>query len=103
VTKFRSWNEALAGRLHRHVAVDRDAEARRRARARWPIARFQAGQEPSDDLSDVTTPVERIAMMAELAHAAWTLAGRQLPDYKRSDIPGRLFRPGETRPDDDDA
>jgi hypothetical protein len=85
------------------VASDPNAEARRRARASWPVARYEAGEVPSDDLSDVTTPSQRIAMMAELANAAWKLAGRPLPDYDRSQIPGRLFRPGELRPEDDDA
>ena len=85
------------------MASDRDAESRRRARADWPVTRYRSGEEPSDDLSDVTTPAERIAMMAELAEAAWKIAGRPLPSYERSNIPGRLFRPGEPRPDDDDA
>ena len=85
------------------MASDRDAESRRRARAGWPVTRYLAGEEPSDDLSEVTTPAERIAMMSELAEAAWSIAGRQLPTYDRSNIPGRLFRPGEPRPDDDDA
>jgi hypothetical protein len=86
------------------VASDRrDVESRRRARATWPVARFTLGEEPPDDLSEVTTPVERVAMMAELAEAAWRMAGRPLPDYDRRNIPGRLFKPGEPRPDDDDA
>jgi len=79
-----------------------EAVARRRlARARWPIARFELGREPSDDLSDVTTPAERIAMMRELAESAWALAGRPSPTYDRSSIPTRIFRPGTTPPDDD--
>jgi hypothetical protein len=78
-------------------------EARRRARATWPIARYQLGEEPSDDLSHLTTAAERIAMMWPLAEAAWRLAGRPLPAYDRSNLPGRLWRPGETRPDDDDT
>jgi hypothetical protein len=87
------------------VAVDPgDARERRRAaRASWPIARFRLGEEPPDDLSDVTTPAERIAMMWPLAVAAWRLAGRPLPAYTRRDIPGRLFPPGTRPADDDDA
>jgi hypothetical protein len=80
-----------------------DAESRRRDRASWPVATYRAGEEPSDDLSDVTTAAERVAMMAELAESAWRIAGRPLPSYSRGNIPGRLFRPGERRPDDDDA
>lgn len=85
------------------MASDRDSESRRRARAQWPVTRYVSGEEPSDDLSDVTTAEQRVAMMAELAEAAWRIAGRPLPTYTRSNIPGRLFRPGELRPDDDDA
>ena len=76
-------------------------ERRRAARAAWPIVRSRLGEEPSDDLSDVTTPSERVAMMWVLAESAWKMAGRPIPDYTRSNIPARLFRPG-TRPPDDD-
>jgi len=53
-------------------------------------------------LSEVTTAAERVAMMAELAEAAWRLAGRPLPSYDRRHIPSRVFRPGSARPDDDE-
>ena len=42
-------------------------------------------------------------MMEELAVSAYKLAGRDLPVYDRHQMPGRLFRPGEARSDDDDA
>ena len=80
------------------------AEARRRAaRATWPIARFALGDESADDISAVTTPAERIAMMRELAETAWKLAGRPLPTYDRRHIPARLFRPGTPPLPDDDV
>jgi hypothetical protein len=80
------------------------AEQRRAARARWPITRHRLGDgEPSDDLSDATTPVERVAMMWMLAVSAWTVAGRPLPTYDRRAIPAQLFRAGTPRPPDDDA
>jgi hypothetical protein len=86
------------------MAIHADgAEERRRARARWPIARFRLGQEPPDDLSAVTTPAERIAMMWALAESAWKVAGRSWPAYGRANLPARLFRPGTRPPDDDDA
>jgi hypothetical protein len=85
------------------ASEEQERDARRRARASWPIHRYQLGEEPSDDLSDSTTPGERIAMMWPLAVAAWQLAGRPLPTYDRSQIPGRLWHPGEPRPDEDDA
>ena len=78
-------------------------EERRLSRARWPIARFRLGEEPLDDLSESTTPRERIAMMWFLAEAAWKVAGRPWPRYERRDIPSRLFPSGTAAPDDDDA
>jgi hypothetical protein len=61
------------------------------------VARFRLGEEPADDLSEVTSQAERIAMMWPLALAAWKVAGRTLPTYDRSSLPARLFRPGEER------
>jgi hypothetical protein len=80
---------------------DQDRERRRIARATWPVAEYRLGEEPADDLSDTTTPSERVGMMAELALAAWRLAGWPLPEYERHNAPGRLFRPGTPRPDDE--
>jgi hypothetical protein len=59
--------------------------------------------EPLDDLSEVTTAAERIAMMWPLAESAWRIAGRAIPDYDRRTTPTRCFPPGTHRPDDDDA
>src|SRR5439155_477366 len=69
------------------------------ARARWPIARFRLGEEPPEDLSQVTTHTERIAMMWFLAETAWKVAGWPWPRYERRTIPARLFRPGTPPPD----
>jgi hypothetical protein len=66
------------------------------------MARFRLGDEPSDDLSDVTTAAERIAMMWQLAESSWRVAGRALPTYDRHTTPARLFPPGTPPPDDDD-
>jgi hypothetical protein len=87
------------------MAPDSDGprERRRAQRAGWPIARYRLGEEPSDDLSAVTTPVERVAMMWTLAQAAWKMAGRALPTYDRRNLPGRLFPAGTPRPREDDA
>jgi hypothetical protein len=71
-----------------------DAEARRRARATWPIACHALGREPSDDLPHTTTPQQRIAMMTELSEAAFAIAGQVPPRYTRSNMPGRIIRPG---------
>ena len=73
--------------------------SQREQRAQWPIVRYRLGDEPGDDLSDVSSAAERIAMMWPLAQAAWTLAGRPLPAYQRGHIPAVLHR---VRPPDDD-
>lgn len=73
------------------------AEARRARRASWPIRRFELGQEPSDDLSEWTTANGRLAMVWPLTLLAWSLAGREVPDYDRRDLPGRVLRAGDER------
>lgn len=67
------------------------AEERRDARGSWPVKAFRLGKEPGDDLSERTTPEERIAMMWRLASDAWTSAGRRLPAYTRDRMPGRVI------------
>ena len=59
------------------MASDRDAESRRRARADWPVSRYLVGEEPSDDLSDVTTPAERIAIRRREVETSEREAQRQ--------------------------
>lgn len=68
-----------------------------RSRSNWPIRRYQLGAEPPDDLSGVTTAAERLGMMWPMAREGWRLAGRELPVYPRSEIPMRLYAPGEPR------
>ena len=78
-----------------------EAEARRRARAAWPVRSHRLADEPPEDLSAQTTAAQRIAMMWPLALEAWRLSGRALPAYDRARIPARVFSPGEPRPEDD--
>jgi hypothetical protein len=87
------------------VAIDSDElrELRRRARAHWPVVRTSLDTESADDLSETTTPAERIGMMWTLAESAWLLAGLRLPTYDRSTIPAVLYRPDAPPPDSDDA
>ncbi len=65
---------------------DNERAQRRRS---WPIRRFALGQEPGPSLAATTTAEERLAMMWPLALEAWSLAGRPLPDYPRSQAPVR--------------
>lgn len=54
------------------------------------------GAEGGDDLSATTTPQERLAMMWPLAREAWSLTGRPLPGYSRSETPVSLRSAGES-------
>ena len=80
--------------------MDRIREARRAARAHWPVRKFRLGAEPGPDLSATTTAEERLAMMWPLAREAWILAGRSIPDYPRNRTPIRVIRPDDERPGD---
>jgi len=72
--------------------ADADAlDERARGRNAWPVRRFALGAEP-EDLSDVTTATERIAMMWPLALEAWNLAGLPIPDSTREAAPIRHVR-----------
>jgi hypothetical protein len=66
----------------------RDPDSRRS----WPLVRRSLRDRAEDDLSASTTPEERLSMMWPLALSAWTLTGAPLPDYRRSEAPGRIVR-----------
>ena len=55
---------------------------------------YRLGAEPPDDLSATSTPEERLAAMWPLALEAFSLAGRPLPDYARTEAPVTLRRLG---------
>jgi len=64
--------------------------------ARPPIWRggvYRLGEEPPDDLRILTTPEERLEILARLTDRAWSLTGAPFPNYRRSDIPARVIRP----------
>jgi hypothetical protein len=48
---------------------------------------FPLGHEPTEDLRAVTTPAERLAMVADLSDQAWSIAGLPRPQYSREQIP----------------
>ncbi len=75
-----------------------DRERRRLARRWWPVRKFRLGSEPSDDLSDSTTAERRLEMMWPMALEAWSLSGRPLPAYTRSETPVRVLRRSSGEP-----
>jgi hypothetical protein len=75
-----------------HASDRQGAEQRAQGRAAWPVRTYRLGEEPTDDLSAVTTPEERLAMMWALALEAWSVAGLALPTYTRAETPVRCIR-----------
>ena len=73
--------------------ADSAEEARRAARAQWPVRKVRLEDESGPDLSATTTAEERLAMMWPLACEAWSLAGRAMPEYPRDRMPIRVIQP----------
>lgn len=66
---------------------------RRDARRAWPVRIYRLGAEPGDDLSDATTPEQRLEILAELSRRMWELtAGGAPPAYTRATMPVRIVR-----------
>ncbi len=61
---------------------------------RWSARVYRLGEEPGDDLSALTTPEQRLEMVAVLTRRMWELTGRPVPSYERAAMPGRVRRPG---------
>jgi hypothetical protein len=67
----------------------RERAARRR---NWVVRVGRLSDEPGDDLSNITTPEQRIAMVWELTARMWELTGRPRPNYTRATMPVRVVR-----------
>ncbi len=77
------------------MAEERTREQRRAARASWPVNAHPLGEEPGDTLLAATTVQQRLAMVWRLTQDAWASAGRRIPEYRRSEAPGRVIRSGD--------
>ena len=76
-----------------------DAEARAqraKARAGWPGTRTSLADPSEQDLSALSGS-QRIAMVWQLTLDAWASTGKELPSYERSQMPGKVVRPGDAR------
>jgi hypothetical protein len=60
------------------------------------VRKLRLGDESGDDLLSSTTAEQRLAMMWSLASDSWSLTGRSMPAYSRSQTPV-LRVPGGTR------
>ena len=63
------------------------------ARRPMVVRVYRLGEEPGDDLSALSTPEERLAMVTRLTRRMWELSGRPVPSYERASMPGRVLRP----------
>lgn len=70
-----------------------DIEAGRSAsHGAWTARVYRLGDEPTEDLSAITTAEQRLKMVWELTARMWTLTGRPLPSCARSEIPVVVVR-----------
>ena len=53
---------------------------------------FRLGHEPSDDLTQLSSPEQRLEMLLVLSRRMWELTGRPVPQYSRSAMPVRLVQ-----------
>ena len=60
------------------------------------MRKFRLGEEPADDLAG-TTVEERVEMVWQLTLDAWAAAGREIPTYRRSEMPVRVFAERRTQ------
>lgn len=77
------------------MSYDDDDEAARRerakARASWPGRKLRLEDQHDVDIVP-GTPEERFAMVWQITLDAWASSGREIPDYRREDAPGKIFR-----------
>lgn len=67
-----------------------DPEARRRARATWPIRLTDLRDETAEPMQG--TVAQRLTATWELTQQAWAVAGLPIPTYDRACMPVRLLR-----------
>lgn len=72
--------------------MERDHSTTRRDPTLWPIRIFRLGEEPGDDLSDTTTPGQRLEMVWTLRDRMWELTGQPIPTYSRSEMPIKIIK-----------
>lgn len=53
---------------------------------------YKLGEEPGDDISDITTPDQRLKMVWELTERMWKLQGSPPCPYTRATMPVRVVR-----------
>lgn len=54
---------------------------------------FRLGEEPTEDLTDITSTDRRLEMVSILTRRMWELSGQPFPSYTRGEMPGRVIRP----------
>lgn len=60
---------------------------RRAARRTMPVQIYRLGEEPGDNLAQLTSAAERLALVDLLSRRMWHLTGQPEPIYTRATIP----------------
>jgi hypothetical protein len=71
------------------------ARARAQARADWPGALTTLEAQSDAIIVRHGTPAERVAMVWQITLDVWASSGRELPEYSRATMPGRIIRSGQ--------
>ena len=92
---WRSWRPNGRGSGTLAFVDDAERERLERAAARrrsWTVRKVALEEDGGEELLAGTTASERLGMMWRLALDAWASAGEPIPDYPRSEAPGRVIR-----------
>jgi hypothetical protein len=76
------------------VAIEMTKAERKKARASWPGSTGLLGDETPPDASSLSM-AERVEEVFRLSSQLWAFSGRPFPQYKRSQMPGRLKKLGD--------
>lgn len=70
-------------------------QERKEARKNWPVNAVSATSEDVVTFAKTTSSSERLAMMWQLSRDAWVMTGNKLPEYQRTNMPGKLVNSDE--------
>ena len=74
--------------MNSEETFEQRAERRRRT---WTA---RVGREQVAAQASETSVAERVAHLMLVSESAWALANRQIPEYSRAEMPGRVIRDG---------
>ena len=73
-------------------------DERRSRRLAWPGRLLRQSDESELDPDVLAmSPSERLALVWRLTEDAWAMSGKEIPQYSRAQMPGRLIRGHDKR------